>query len=305
MVRGEVHLLAKERRRGAVLESAFVLANGDELIRSGFANALAHGAHPIGDLQIEAQRKGVRALAYYARLTPYLIYENQIEKMGSPKLAILPSAQSLTEKGWQALLKYVDAGGNLLVTGPVDRDDHWQRINRAAELIPGAHAAPLTYHNATVVPEDQAPMPALMRLKSSPLSFDLQGQSWLETLHFGAQGFAELNHGKGRIFWSAEPVELAQGDQPAADIYTYVAARMGIKPEFDAGSRPSPGVLIYTMPLDDSVLYIIVSDSAEDSAMDVRDNATGVHLTLKLPAEHAALALIGKKEKAVIAKYGF
>jgi len=199
----------------------------------------------------------------------------------------------------------VENGGNLLITGPVDRDEHWQRINRAAELIPGAHAAPLTYHNATVVPEDQAPMPALMRLNSSPLSYDLQAQSWLEVLRFGAQGFAELNHGKGRIFWSAKPVELAQGDQPAADIYTYVAARMGIKPEFDAGSRPSPGVLTYTMPLDDSVLYIMVSDSAEDSAMDVRDNATGVHLTLKLAAEHAALALIGKKEKAIIAKYGF
>ena len=105
-------------------------------------------------------------------------------------------------------------------------------------------------------------------MNSSRLSFDLQGQSWLEALRFGAQGFAELNHGKGRIFWSAEPVELAQGDQPTADIYTYVAARMGIKPEFDAGSRPAPGVLTYTMPLDDSVLYIMVSDSAEDSAVD-------------------------------------
>src|SRR5207245_1998736 len=91
----------------------------------------------LGDSQIEAQRKSARALAYYARLTPYLIYENQIEKMGSPKLAILPSAQSLTEKAWQALLKYVEGGGNLLITGPVDRDEHWQRTNRAAELIPG------------------------------------------------------------------------------------------------------------------------------------------------------------------------
>src|SRR2546430_8024350 len=141
----------------------------------------------VGDMQIEAQRKPVRALAYSDCLTPYLIYENQIEKIGSPKLAILPSAQALGEDAWQQLLKYVENGGNLLITGPVDRDEHWQRINRAAELIPGAHAAPLTYHNATVVPADQAPMPALTRLNSSPLSFDLQAQSWLEGLRFGAQ----------------------------------------------------------------------------------------------------------------------
>jgi hypothetical protein len=63
--------------------------------------------------------------------------------------------------------------------------------------------------------------------------------------------------------------------------------------------------LIYPVQLDDSILYIMISDSAEDSALDVRDKATGARLTLTLPAEHAALALIGRKEKAVIAKYGF
>jgi hypothetical protein len=259
----------------------------------------------LSDLQIEAQRKAVRALAYYDHLTPYVVYENQIDKLGSPKLAILPSAQALTEEAWQALLKYVEGGGNLLITGPVDRDEHWQRVNRAAEIIPGAHVIPLTYHNARVLPEDQAPMPALMRLNSSPLSFDLQAQSWLEGLRFGAEGFAELNHGKGRIFWSAEPVELAQGDQPTADVYSYVAGRLRIEPELDSGPRVSPSVMIYPIQLDDSILYIMASDSGEDAALDVRDRATGVRLTFTLPAEHAALALIGKKEKAVIAKYGF
>ena len=59
------------------------------------------------------------------------------------------------------------------------------------------------------------------------------------------------------------------------------------------------------MPLDDSILYIIISDAATDSTVDLTDHATGVHLTLTLPAEHAALALIEKKEKTIIAKYGF
>src|SRR5579864_3843913 len=201
----------------------------------------------IAEAQIEAQRKSVRALAYYARLTPYLIYENQIEKMGSPKLAILPSAQALTEKAWQALLKYVNDGGTLLITGPIDRDEHWQRVNRAAELISGAHAIPLTYHNAYVEPEDAAPMPSLMRLHQSPLSFDLQAQSWLESLRFSDASFTELNHGKGRIFWAAEPVELAQGDQPTADVYLYVAGRVGLKPLYESPRPLSPGILIYSV----------------------------------------------------------
>ena len=53
----------------------------------------------LADLQIEAQRKSVRALAYGARIAPYVIAENQIAKLGSPKLAILPSPQAFTRIG--------------------------------------------------------------------------------------------------------------------------------------------------------------------------------------------------------------
>jgi hypothetical protein len=256
----------------------------------------------LAELQIEAQRKSVRALACYTRLTPYVIYENQIDKMGAPKLAILPSAQALTETAWRKLLKYVDAGRSLLITGPVDRNEHWNRVNRAAELIPGAHSLLLTYHNAKVTPEDAAPMPSLMRLNQWPLSFDLQAQSWLEALRFGHTAFLELNHGKGRIFWAMEPVELAVGDQTSADVYSYVAARAQVPPTFDF---QQPGVMVYPLLLEDSVLYIFVSDYVDDSEISLRDKTTGAQLKFSLPAEHAAMALIGKKEKAVIAKYGF
>jgi hypothetical protein len=262
----------------------------------------------LADLQIEAQRKAVRALAYYDHLTPYIVYENQIEKMGNPKLAILPSAQALTETAWQALLKYVNGGGNLLITGPVDRDEHWQRVNRAAELIPGAQAVPLTYHNALVLP---SPAPFLTKgsiqlLTSSP-TFDLQAQSWLESLHLEHRGddigFLEINHGGGRIFWVAEPLELAQGDDTATGTYLHVASRVGIERQFELLSDLSPGVMVYPIPLEDSILYVMVSDNAEDQKIDLRDKSTGVRLAVNLPAEHAALVLIGKKEKAVIGSY--
>jgi hypothetical protein len=259
----------------------------------------------VGDMQIEAQRKATRALAYYDRLTPYLIYENQIEKMGSPKLAILPSAQALGEDAWQELLKYVDGGGNLLITGPVDRDEHWQKVPRAGKLLPQARTIPLTYHNAAVVPQDASPAPNLQRMRNSPLSFDLQAQGSLESLRIPNASFTEINHGKGRIFWAAEPVELAQGDQATADVYSYVAGRVGIQPQFELATPLSPGVIVYPITLGDSVLYVFVSDSAESSNIDLRDKATGVRITLNLPAEHAGLALVGKKETSVIAKYGF
>jgi hypothetical protein len=250
----------------------------------------------VADLQLEAQRKAVRALAYYDRLTSYVIAENQIDKLGSPKLAILPSPQALTEKSWQSLLKYVNDGGSLLVTGPVERDEHWHTITRAAALKLDAHAEPLTSHNATVT----------LTARAIPLSFDQQKQSWLDSLQFNdGSTLKEVPYGKGRIFWTAYPVELAQAEQPAADLYTYVAGRLGIAPMFDVQPTLSPGVLVYPTVLQDSVLYVITSDSADDAKIDLRDILTGVRLTLQLPAQHAALAVIGKQEKRVIAKYGF
>jgi hypothetical protein len=257
----------------------------------------------LADAQIEAQRKSARALAYSARLTPYLIYENQIEKMGTPKLAILPSAQSLTEKTWQTLLKYVESGGNLLITGPVDRDEHWHRVNRAAALLPGAQAVPLTYHNASILVPDAMPNQALRALNSTSLAFDLSAQGWLESMQFQGGNFTEINRGKGRIFWAAQPVELAQNSDAAGNLYAYVAARLGIQPQFELLAPLSAGVMVYPMALEDSVLYIIVSDNADDAKVDFRDKSTGVRVMLSLPAEHAALTLIGRKEKAVIGTY--
>ncbi len=258
----------------------------------------------IGGLQLEAQQKAVRALAYNDRLTAYAIAENQIDKLGTPKLAILPSAQALTEKAWHALLQYANEGGNLLITGPVDYDEHWHHADRTAQLKLEAHTEPLTYHDASLPLTDH----------TLTLSFDMQKQTWLDALHFDdGSTLKEIPYGKGRIFWAAYPIELAEGTQPAADLYAYVAGRIGIAPMFELQSelQPdlqrtlSPGVLIYPTVLDDSVLYVMVSDAAEDAKIDVRDKLTGARLSLLLPAQHAAIAVIGRREKGVVAKYGF
>jgi hypothetical protein len=254
----------------------------------------------IQQLQLEAQQKAVRALAYGDHLTAYAIAENQIDKLGTPKLAILPSAQALTEKAWRALLQYATQGGNLLVTGPVDYDEHWRHADRAAQLNLDAQTEPLAYHNACLRLND----------RDLSLSFDAQKQTWLDALHFrDGSSLKEISYGSGHIFWAAYPVELAEGTESTADLYAYVAGRVGVMPMFDllsgVGSTPSPGLLIYPTVLDDSVVYVLISDDAQSAKIDLRDKLTGVRLSLQLPAQHAAIAVIGKHEKSVVAKYGF
>jgi hypothetical protein len=64
-------------------------------------------------------------------------------------------------------------------------------------------------------------------------------------------------------------------------------------------------VLIFPIVLEDSVLYVMVSDSSNETKIDLRDKLTGTRLVLQLPPQHAAMAVIGKRQKAVLAKYGF
>jgi hypothetical protein len=250
----------------------------------------------IADLQLEAQRKAVRALAYDDSFALYAVAENQLGRLGSPRLAILPSPQAITEKAWRALMKYANDGGNLLITGPVDHDQHWQTTNRSAELKLDAQIEPLVYHNAAIS----------LNSHSVQLTFDQQKQTWLDALRFkDGSTIKEIPYGKGRIFWTGYPVELAEGTQPAADLYSYVAGKLGIKPGFELQSPLARGVLVYPIELQDSVLYVMVSDSSEDAKVDLRDTLTGVRLTIPVASQHAALAVIGKQGKKVVAGYGF
>jgi len=247
-------------------------------------------------LQLEAQQKAVRALAYELHLTPYVIPENQIAKLGKPRLVILPSPQSLNESTWQTLLAYVKGGGNLLITGPVSRNEHWQFRDRPHDLGLTTQIEPQSYRGAEIrLPE-----------KTIPLSFDQQKQFSLETLRFpdGAT-WKEISSGKGKIFWASYSAELAEGLDAATVVYGYLLATLKIKPAFELLSTLPAGVLVSVTELQDSVLYILESENADDAAVDLSDAVTGARLTLKLRAQHAALALIGKREKALIARYGF
>ena len=250
----------------------------------------------LADFQIEAQRRAIRALAYSDHLTSYVVAENQIEKLGSPRLAILPSPQSLGDPAWNALLKYVESGGNLLITGPVSRDQHWQDEHRMQQLGIAAHIGPLVYHNAQ------------MRLgdRSIPLAFGQEQQNWLHSLQFddGAT-FREIQHGKGRVFWTADPIELNESLQSTADCYKFVADGLNIAPMFRAIANMAPGILIFPTSLEDAMLYVMVSDSGDPAKVNIVDNTTGVSISLSLPAEHAAIAVVSKSQKKIVAKYGF
>jgi len=169
-------------------------------------------------------------------------------------------------------------------------------VNRTAPLDLDATTEPLISHNAQI------------RLDNSAInvSFDQQKQFALEVLRFrDANGLHEISLGKGRIFWAAYPVELAENPDSPAQLYSYVVGKLGLAPQFELRSPLPSGALVHVAELEDSVLYIFENESFNDSSIDLRDSVTGAELKLSVSANHAAIAVLDKKTKSIIAKYGF
>ncbi len=246
------------------------------------------------DLQIAAQQDAVRALGYGLHRPCYVIAENQIDKLGTPKLVILPSAQSLRESTWQALLTYVRNGGNLLVTGPVSRDEHWHLVDRYTPLGIKATTEPLTFHYASS--------------GNQPLgySFAQDRQQTLEYLVFDNGALTkEISLGNGKLTFFALPIELAEGARPAAHVYEQIVQPLALPASFTASSPISDGILVYPIELQNTVLYVFESESNQDANLNLKDATTGANVDVHLPNQRAALAIIDKNTKQTVAKYGF
>ncbi len=139
----------------------------------------------MGALAWDTQKKALRAMAYCDHTPVRMLPENRLAELGSPKLVFLPSAQGLTEKAWQQLLEYVAKGGTLLVTGPVNRDEHWMEVDRLGPLGVKAEVVPLAVRGGSRIVVEVG--------DETPSSFELNypadvQQSTAERMRFGLDG---------------------------------------------------------------------------------------------------------------------
>ena len=91
----------------------------------------------------------------------------------------------------------------------------------------------------------------------------------------------------------------------AAFLYSGVVTTLGLKPVVGPETKLTPGVLVYPVTFEDAVLYIMESEFFLATDIRLQDPSTGAELKFQLPSQRAVLALIDKKTKQVVAKYGF
>jgi hypothetical protein len=265
----------------------------------------------LGHLALEAQMKSLRALEYDCHVPSYVVAENQIARLGHPKLVILPSPQALSEETWQALLKYVSAGGNLLVTGSMERDEHWKVTHRLAAL--GLDAAPLPLNFHIVLERRDTGGDVGMSFHD----YGAEAQEFLEALRFSDEKLRpgisartfhgipvrELTWNKGRIFSSSLPVELAEGELPTAALYSDLLLELKITSSAAYSSFIYQGVLIRATVFADRIVYLFVSESSQDADIRLRDERTRAQMNFTLPPLRSRIVVLHRPDGKVLAEY--
>ncbi|MFY9937755.1 MAG: hypothetical protein WAK33_12825, partial [Silvibacterium sp.] len=206
------------------------------------------------ELALDTQKRALRALAYYDHTPFRFVAENRVADLGSPKLVILPASQALGDEAWTALMKYVEGGGTLLVSGPVQRNEHWQFVDRLGALGVKARVETLAVRQSELKLGDEPPI---------QVSFPtLVQQLPIEVMRFAdGKSVETITHGSGHILWAQDPVEFSEDYEPTAALYRYALKFAGVAPSLREIAPLSPAVLAFPTVLDDAVLYSFSNES--------------------------------------------
>ena len=242
---------------------------------------------------LEAQQTAVRVLYQYNRIEAYAVGEYQIDTLGAPKLIILPSPYGLSEQAWAAIEARVRAGAVLLASGPFSADEHMHPTDRAHRLGIEAKLEPLQLRDETL----HSPVGDL------PLEYGGMATTVLDraTLSGGAD-FVELPLGKGKILFSALPLELNSNPESTEKVYAYALKAAAVHRIYTT-SITNPGILICPTQLPHATLYVLTSET-ETARVAFTDGRSGKSFSGRLNAGRAALLLVGE-HGGLLTSYGW
>ena len=235
-------------------------------------------------LSVEAQQASVRALYGYTRLAAYAVGEDQIDRLGNPKLIIVPSPWVLSDACWTALLEAARQGATVLISGRFDLNEHFEPTSRAKDIGIAYNPKLLdTLRNAFTSPAG-----------SAVLNFGGKKTDLLQAAALpGGATFVEKPMGSGKLLFATLPLELSDNTAAVGDVYRYASQEAGITPVYTTKVQDA-AILICPTVLPKATLYVVSSQtSREGFAVAFHDVRSGKDFASHLDAGRSALLLIG------------
>ena len=243
----------------------------------------------VRDFATQATRRSVRVMGYECLTAMRAAGEYALEREFTPgRLIVLPCPQVLTEAAWKVLAEAVRKGATLLISGVIDRDEHWIPVDRLG--IKSAIAP---------VAEEET-----LRIDGADVRVAFHGESFqrVEKAVVGGEERAEartIPMGAGRVIWCPLPVEVGSESAPVAALYRHALKQAGVAPVFSV-EKADPAVLIRPCVFEQCVLYTMISESGEHKRVAVTHLENGAQITVTLPPQRAAQVLMDRKSGRIV-----
>ena len=246
----------------------------------------------VRDFASAATKRAVRVM-HYDCLTPMRVageYALEREFVAAP-LIVLPCPQVLTGSAWNVLLAAVRKGSTLLVTGVIDRDEHWIPVDRSGGFGLNAAVAPVAQEET-------------LRLNGADLRVGFHGDSFqrMEKAVVGGEETAAVRTvplGSGKVIWCPLPLETSVESAPAAALYRYALEQARVRPVFSM-DHAEPSVLIRPSLFAQCALYTLISESGQHREISLTHLENGARIRVTLPPQRAAHVLLARDSGAVL-----
>ncbi|MGD0617867.1 MAG: cellulase family glycosylhydrolase, partial [Bryobacteraceae bacterium] len=248
----------------------------------------------VRDFASLATKRAVRVM-HYECLTPMRVAgEYALEREFIPgQLIVLPSPQIFTNVAWNVLMSAVRNGSTLLVTGMIDRDEHWIPVDRSRELGLRAAIAPIAQEEA-------------LRIEGVDMQAGFHDDTFqrIEKEIVDEEegvGVHAVSLGKGKVLWCPLPLETSSDTAPVAALYRYALKQAGVRAVYLV-DHADPSVLIRPSVFARSVLYTLINESGQHKQVDLAHLENRARISVPLPPQRAAHVIVDRSSGQIAGK---
>lgn len=185
------------------------------------------------------------------------------------------------------LLDHVFQGNVLYLSGPFSENEFFASIPERKSLL----------ELKTTIKRLNREEPLYIEGTAYPVTFGDLNFNWVdkEVITGDAkQEFTVIPHGMGTILWSPLPLELSDSFDVLEEAYNLCIKKAGIQRDFTWLSENISGAFGKKMKFETGSLYIFVSETSEDSSVQIEDLEHACRYSFTLPNNRAVLFSINR-----------